>query len=705
MSEVTAAFGLAEGSLTTVDDYDTFQCFKKSYALSEKIDVPYYLKDLQVTTPTLRSQFTMLGLRGLTGASTWKIHEDYFMEIFAGGCTQEPMDPTSKATIDFVAANDPTNTTQNICGTSGNQFIGQWSLRGFVDDRTVLVQFSFPGNLFIGFTKTYMTDFALLTIADHETYEDAFTMTFKGPSAGDYAGFNTTDVDAGPFQSNIGEVQAEFRYLDFSENCPAEVCENYLTLPALNVSIPNPNWSTDGYYPEWFVKNKCWFWPKAAGCPSSTPCADPAAAVLQQKTCVGVSNVECATVLTSPMVSLITNNVLDAAQSRFTPLGYELMWVVNTALTDMYYDIKYISNIPDQPNKVEIRFQEFFPYEDRWTGDNSDYLPANFTLVQHDHVIITVNDDCQIQEWDQVADFVEANAVTLAFGAIMYENGGLEGLLAILLGPQPVRRLSMETPLLSSESKHNLLSPPSTSALVKGETIASKLNELASMVSVESKDITGRDSQRALRGKKGKKCKDHPSNTVTKWFDCIKHKNAKCAAAAYNAELFQKVYKEENVEEVLAFTDEDTWKTLFDIFDFTLDVESQRDIGPHEASVRYVREIRVNTDGLNWMGFPHLDAYPFNFTSPLMQNEWALVELNDDCKLTKWDIYGDDVQQLEYYSVIATAVSVYEDWVASSPQGTKAPKMTKATKGPKATKALKKGTKGGAKKGWEYGVI
>ena len=209
MSEVTAAFGLAEGSLTTVDDYDTFQCFKKSYALSDKIDVPYYLKDLQVTTPTLRSQFTMLGLRGLTGASTWKIHEDYFMEIFAGGCTQEPMDPTSKATIDFVAANDPTNTTQNICGTSGNQFIGQWSLRGFVDDRTVLVQFSFPGNLFIGFTKTYMTDFALLTIADHETYEDAFTMTFKGPSAGDYAGFNTTDVDAGPFQSNIGEVQVD----------------------------------------------------------------------------------------------------------------------------------------------------------------------------------------------------------------------------------------------------------------------------------------------------------------------------------------------------------------------------------------------------------------------------------------------------------------------------------------------------------------
>jgi hypothetical protein len=171
-----------------------------------------------------------------------------------------------------------------------------------VDDRTVLVQFSFPGNLFIGFTETYMTDFALLTIADHETFEDTFIMTFKGLSAGNYAGFNTTDVDAGPFQSNIGEVQAEFRYLDFSENCPAEVCENYLTLPAPNDSIPNPNWSTDGYYPEWFVKNKCWFWPKAAGCPSSTPCADPAAAVLQQKTCVGDSNVLCATALTSPMV-------------------------------------------------------------------------------------------------------------------------------------------------------------------------------------------------------------------------------------------------------------------------------------------------------------------------------------------------------------------------------------------------------------------
>jgi hypothetical protein len=63
VSEVTLAFDLAEGSLTTVDDYDTFQCFKKSYALSDKIDVPYYLKDLQVTTPTLRSQFSMIGLR------------------------------------------------------------------------------------------------------------------------------------------------------------------------------------------------------------------------------------------------------------------------------------------------------------------------------------------------------------------------------------------------------------------------------------------------------------------------------------------------------------------------------------------------------------------------------------------------------------------------------------------------------------------
>jgi hypothetical protein len=118
------------------------------------------------------------------------------------------------------------------------------------------------------------------------------------------------------------------------------------------------------------------------------------------------------------MVSLITNNVLDAAQSRFTPLGYELMWAVNTVLTDMYYDIKYISNIPDQPNKVEIRFH----------GGRG--APTNFTVVQHDHVIITVNDDCQIQEWDQVADFVEANAVTVAFGTIIFENGGLENLLA-----------------------------------------------------------------------------------------------------------------------------------------------------------------------------------------------------------------------------------------------------------------------------------
>jgi hypothetical protein len=204
----------------------------------------------------------------------------------------------------------------------------------------------------------------------------------------------------------------------------------------------------------------------------------------------------------------------------------------------------------------------------------------------------------------------------------------------------------METPLLSSESTHNILSPPSTSALVKGETIASKLNELASMVSVEPKDITGRDSQRALRGKKIKKCKDNPSNTVTKWFDCIKQKNAKCAAAAHNPELSQKVYKEKNIDDVLAFTDENMWKTLSDIFDFTFDVGSQRDIGPHEASVRYMREIRVNTDGLNWMGFQHLDEYPFNLTSPLMQNEWALVELDDDCKLTKWDIHGDDGQQL-----------------------------------------------------------
>ena len=143
------------------------------------------------------------------------------------------------------------------------------------------------------------------------------------------------------------------------------------------------------------------------------------------------------------------------------------------------------------------------------------------------------------------------------------------------------------------------------------------------------------------------------------------------------------------------------WKTLSDIFDFTFDVGSQRDIGPHEASVRYMREIRVNTDGLNWMGFQHLDEYPFNLTSPLMQNEWALVELDDDCKLTKWDIYGDDGQQLQYHSVIAAAVSVYKDWVASSPQGKKAPKKSKApkaTKGPTATKLPKKGTKGGAKK-------
>jgi len=73
----------------------------------------------------------------------------------------------------------------------------------------------------------------------------------------------------------MGAFSVEFDYLDFSKDCSAEYCENFVNFPPdyangfQGLVLPNPNYPE---YPEIFAgDNKCLIWDKAFGCPGYEP--------------------------------------------------------------------------------------------------------------------------------------------------------------------------------------------------------------------------------------------------------------------------------------------------------------------------------------------------------------------------------------------------------------------------------------------------
>lgn len=147
------------------------------------------------------------------------------------------------------------------------------------------------------------------------------------------------------------------------------------------------------------------------------------------------------------------------------------------------------------------------------------------------------------------------------------------------------------------------------------------------------------------------RCVD-PMQAVLDLFECVANSDAACAAASY-APSFQKFHNEIYTGDI-PVKNPAFWQGSFINFPtFEFEIKFSKNVGKNMADVRYIEQV-TSTDGTNLglAGAP-FSTYPFGQT--VFQHEHALVEVDNSCRLVKWDQYGDNTEQ-SHVSAITVAL-------------------------------------------------
>ena len=133
-------------------------------------------------------------------------------------------------------------------------------------------------------------------------------------------------------------------------------------------------------------------------------------------------------------------------------------------------------------------------------------------------------------------------------------------------------------------------------------------------------------------------CED-PLTAIMKTLDCVVAEDEPCASSGYDLN-FVKLHNGINTN-VTGLGSGEFWTGVFALLDMELDYSHQANIGPNQASVRYVEKVTF-TNGAS-LGLAPSTEYPYG--AEMLQHEHAIVTVNDDCKMVLWDQYGDNKEQ------------------------------------------------------------
>eukprot|EP00586_Coscinodiscus_wailesii_P011106 CAMPEP_0172492954 /NCGR_PEP_ID=MMETSP1066-20121228/24251_1 /TAXON_ID=671091 /ORGANISM="Coscinodiscus wailesii, Strain CCMP2513" /LENGTH=227 /DNA_ID=CAMNT_0013262857 /DNA_START=75 /DNA_END=758 /DNA_ORIENTATION=- len=177
----------------------------------------------------------------------------------------------------------------------------------------------------------------------------------------------------------------------------------------------------------------------------------------------------------------------------------------------------------------------------------------------------------------------------------------------------------------STSTSHNLLCEKRTRILENGER--------------SNKAKRSESPKEIVDNKNG--CED-PLAAIMQTLQCIADGDGTCAGMGYAAG-FQKIHN--GIDTNLDFGDNPSafWTFVLQMFVLSFSYDHRVNVGPNMASIRYIEGVQFN-DGTSF-GLPASDFYPFN--SSYVQHEHALVTVDNDCKMTKWDQYGDNTEQNE----------------------------------------------------------
>lgn len=149
-------------------------------------------------------------------------------------------------------------------------------------------------------------------------------------------------------------------------------------------------------------------------------CADPIASILATLKCIEEADSSCAASGYDSMKFVKLHNGVD---TKTTING--LFWKFAFDFSKFELDIDHQINVGH--NKASIRYVEKITTTDKVsfgtfgsTSSSSEY-PYSQTFYQHEHALITVNDDCRIILWDQYGDNKEQEDVSNAMYEIFQE--------------------------------------------------------------------------------------------------------------------------------------------------------------------------------------------------------------------------------------------------------------------------------------------
>jgi hypothetical protein len=146
-------------------------------------------------------------------------------------------------------------------------------------------------------------------------------------------------------------------------------------------------------------------------------CVDPLAAIMETLGCIELKDVPCASAGYNESYmklhnSVDTNTVIDSDGS---------FWSNTLSILSFSFSYDYTANIG--PNRASIRY-----VKDVTSTDGSNFgLPASAeypwssTILQYEHAIVTVDDDCKMILWDQYGDNEEQDAVNVVSFAVLQE--------------------------------------------------------------------------------------------------------------------------------------------------------------------------------------------------------------------------------------------------------------------------------------------
>jgi len=142
-------------------------------------------------------------------------------------------------------------------------------------------------------------------------------------------------------------------------------------------------------------------------------------------------------------------------------------------------------------------------------------------------------------------------------------------------------------------------------------------------------------------------CAD-PVAAVEKTLGCIETKDSACATQNYNWLLFSKHHNKQNVG-LRLWPFDMYWTMALKFSTFKLVYDHKQNIGTNKASVRYIEYIRFS-NGTEF-NIPANTIYPFDHQ--VIQYEHAIVSVDNSCKLTRWDQFGDNKEQVEVDDAMA----------------------------------------------------